>query len=313
MIQAMRLSLLAVLVVLAGCNSLLGIEDVSVEKTVATDTDGDGIPDSIDNCPLVPNPDQADSDGDGIGNACDACGTGIDADHDGTDDGCDPCLKGPQVDEDGDGIYDACDDCPGIPDPAQSDSDGDTIGDACDLVDGGLPQRRIVFDAFAPPIGPWVNVWDVANGAVTPPAAQLPMARMTLTTGQVMGNVTGDWYFLASVTLPASAPANSFVGFELPSAQVVKTFRCGFAFNGTWTLQQTLAFAGRPVSAGTPLLLRASYVVAAGGNETGIRCEVLDGTTAPITTTDPLAARDVRFSFYADVAAQFGFVDFVGP
>jgi ribosomal protein L7/L12 len=36
-----------------------------------TDTDGDGIPDSQDNCPNVANPDQADSNGDGIGDACD--------------------------------------------------------------------------------------------------------------------------------------------------------------------------------------------------------------------------------------------------
>lgn len=35
------------------------------------DTDGDGIPDSMDNCPMVANTDQADDDRDGIGNACD--------------------------------------------------------------------------------------------------------------------------------------------------------------------------------------------------------------------------------------------------
>jgi hypothetical protein len=35
------------------------------------DTDGDGRPDSADNCPFVPNPRQADSDGDGLGNGCD--------------------------------------------------------------------------------------------------------------------------------------------------------------------------------------------------------------------------------------------------
>ena len=36
------------------------------------DTDGDGIPDSLDNCYLTINPGQQDTDGDGYGNACDA-------------------------------------------------------------------------------------------------------------------------------------------------------------------------------------------------------------------------------------------------
>jgi hypothetical protein len=35
------------------------------------DQDKDGIPDYIDNCPLISNPDQADADGDGIGDVCD--------------------------------------------------------------------------------------------------------------------------------------------------------------------------------------------------------------------------------------------------
>jgi uncharacterized repeat protein (TIGR01451 family) len=34
------------------------------------DYDGDGVPNATDNCPTVPNPNQADSDGDGIGDAC---------------------------------------------------------------------------------------------------------------------------------------------------------------------------------------------------------------------------------------------------
>jgi uncharacterized repeat protein (TIGR03806 family) len=37
----------------------------------AADQDGDGVPDEMDNCTLVPNPTQCDSDGDGYGNRCD--------------------------------------------------------------------------------------------------------------------------------------------------------------------------------------------------------------------------------------------------
>ncbi len=60
-----------------------------------TDTDGDGVPDNIDNCPTVRNPDQADSDGDGIGDACDNCPTvynpnQTDSNHDGCGDACSP-------------------------------------------------------------------------------------------------------------------------------------------------------------------------------------------------------------------------------
>ena len=39
-------------------------------NVVAADADGDGRPDASDNCPAVPNSDQADGDADGVGNAC---------------------------------------------------------------------------------------------------------------------------------------------------------------------------------------------------------------------------------------------------
>ncbi len=43
------------------------------------DTDGDGVPDHLDNCPLDANAGQVDTDGDGVGDACDAetCGDGV--------------------------------------------------------------------------------------------------------------------------------------------------------------------------------------------------------------------------------------------
>ncbi len=39
--------------------------------SLIVDTDGDGIADDIDNCPLIANADQTDTDGDGLGDACD--------------------------------------------------------------------------------------------------------------------------------------------------------------------------------------------------------------------------------------------------
>jgi hypothetical protein len=58
------------------------------------DSDGDGVPDSIDNCPFTFNPDQLDSDGDGIGDVCDNC----------------PFVFNPdQGDRDVNGVGNACD------------------------------------------------------------------------------------------------------------------------------------------------------------------------------------------------------------
>lgn len=44
---------------------------VATVNPCAPDTDGDGIPNIVDNCPSVSNANQQDSDGDGVGDACD--------------------------------------------------------------------------------------------------------------------------------------------------------------------------------------------------------------------------------------------------
>jgi len=47
--------------------------EARADRTVADDADRDGISDRLDNCPTVPNPDQADADHDGVGDVCDLC------------------------------------------------------------------------------------------------------------------------------------------------------------------------------------------------------------------------------------------------
>ncbi len=101
-------------------NTLIGSPTQIVTAPVCdppSDADGDGVPDSVDNCPAAPNPSQADVDADNTGDACDNC----------------PALSNPlQEDADGDGIGDVCDNCPSVSNPLQEDADGDGLGDVCD-------------------------------------------------------------------------------------------------------------------------------------------------------------------------------------
>ncbi len=84
------------------------------------DGDGDGVDDAVDNCPTVPNANQADADGDGIGDACD-----------------------PLTDSDGDGVGNATDNCPSVANPGQEDADGDGTGDACDTTPSGSADLSV--------------------------------------------------------------------------------------------------------------------------------------------------------------------------
>jgi hypothetical protein len=101
------------------------------------DLDGDGVPDSMDNCPTVYNPDQGNEDGDKFGDVCDPCP---------------PVADDNPLDSDGDGVADACDPRPTMP------------GDKIVLFEGfhhGVPSNWIVVKASGSSGSqPWTAVGD---------------------------------------------------------------------------------------------------------------------------------------------------------
>ena len=139
-------------------------------KLVEPDADGDGVNNSIDNCPTTANADQADADADGVGDVCDNApntpnANQLDTDGDGlgdvidTDDDNDsvpdtndafPLDASESSDTDGDGVGDSADpdldndgvlntvdNCLYSPNADQLDTDGDGTGNACDTDDDG--------------------------------------------------------------------------------------------------------------------------------------------------------------------------------
>jgi hypothetical protein len=111
------------------------MDNVVFSSNAIEDTDGDGIPDSQDNC-YLPNPDQEDCNGNGSGDVCDlADGVSFDCNLNAIPDEC-------EADCNTNDVPDECD----IADGTSQDADGNGIPDECEIVNGYLVITG-VFDA----------------------------------------------------------------------------------------------------------------------------------------------------------------------
>jgi Beta-propeller repeat/Putative metal-binding motif/Thrombospondin type 3 repeat len=95
---------------------------------ISPDADGDGVADSRDKCPTVPDPDQTDTDGDGLGDACDP-----DIDNDGDPNTSDCAPFNPAIHN---GAVEVCnginDNCDARTDEGFPNNDGDALADCVD-------------------------------------------------------------------------------------------------------------------------------------------------------------------------------------
>jgi hypothetical protein len=112
------------------------------------DVDGDGIPDTSDDCPTVADPAQHDEDGDGIGNVCD--------------------------------------NCPATPNPTQANGDGDGVGDACDP-EPSAADHIALFEGFDGPVATWTldTGITVSGGVIHVPKFSKALAPLTSNHGWV--------------------------------------------------------------------------------------------------------------------------------
>ncbi len=157
------------------------------------DTDGDGVPDSSDNCPADSNPLQEDNDGDGEGDACDT-----DDDNDTLSDadeinvyGTDPL----RADTDGDGFDDPVEIAAGsdpldagvIPGSASGDINGDGSVDVIDV----LLAWRILSGSLAPDTNQLLR-GDVAPlvGGVPVPDGQFTLGDAYLIQAKAVGRIS---------------------------------------------------------------------------------------------------------------------------
>ena len=140
------------------------------------DDDGDGVPNSLDNCPEVPNPLQENEDKDMWGDACDLC--------------------------------------PPFASTEQADADGDMVGDACDPNPAAPGDHFLLFEGFhhgVPSGSGWTTVGDVTAVGDSVVATSLLVVGGSAA-GLAWGFTQGDQETVSTQVTIGSAGPEYYVG-----------------------------------------------------------------------------------------------------
>lgn len=247
------------------------------------DADGDGIPDSLDNCPALFNPVrpvdngvQGDADGDAVGDLCDPCP--LDADT--TD-----CTTFDPDDRDADGIPNVLDNCPAAANPDQEDSDDDGKGDACDP----CPFKYNPGSAYCPEA-----IYDVKSGVVSTGASIRVVDARVTAIGQRNGVYQGFFVQVAEDDPAYAGPDYSGLYCYGPSvnprpevgSSVTVDGTVGDYFGQIQLSLRSLEVTAPPGDGPTPVVV-APADVATGGTRAaaleGVVVRILDVTALDVT------------------------------
>jgi hypothetical protein len=267
----------------AGVCVLAGtLPDAGGDAVAIADKDGDGVADSVDNCPDAKNADQGNDDGDAFG--------------------------------------DVCDPCPQLVDTAVADKDGDHIGDACDP--NATADVSWLFEGFHGGLPGWdaSSGWQVVNDAaqVAAPGDPAPDVEDLALPLEHQGRTFDHFSVTVAVTV-TDVSAGTEVAIEYFDDTRNKSIECELAeiaepnhkrilwLNDELGLDVEMPFAWVN---GTQYMLRFTRH---GANYT---CEILGaGAPTPATgssTVTPHNGTDFDLWVYG-ATVRFGSVSVVGP
>ncbi len=265
-----------------------------------TDTDADGVPNCIDNCPINFNPTQADGDGDSVGDACDNCPLNAnpgqeDCDNDNLGDVC-AIASGISLDCNVNGIPDSCE-------VAQLDCNGNGLPDDCDILSGfsydnnsnGIPDECESSGGIAYCFGdgtgtpcPCGNIGTSGRGCANSTGNGSRLANIGGT------SVSLDNAFLSTVGLPGNK-ACLFIGGQVATTGIPfydgllclspqKRFPGGQSTPfGARNLTTPVAFSNFLITAGSTWHFQTWHRDSAGGSPCGTRANLSNGLRISFT------------------------------